>query len=367
MTAGLARGGRHCAQRPGLRGERAAAGIEQLSARWREQRGQREWRIRPAHAGGRRERVPHSHAECARRIRRHQRRDHVGGHQVGKQRFSRRCLRVPAEQRHGRAQLLRRRRPSRCTGISTAPPWADPSARTRISSSPTTKASAIPQGKTQAAIVPTAAERTGDFSGLTDPATGQPVPLINEFTGQPFPGNQIPSSMQNPIALQAEKLYPLPNIGTNVFESTQIGSNNYDQGGFRLDHYFGDSDQLFARYSTSSLHQFDPLPIAGAGVPGFPVTDDIVTNSATASWVHLISPRDRADRSRVFLPQRVPGRTGDKSHAGQRPRVPIPADARVEPGRSLSDRERLRVAGQPDYRAAEHVSERLSRDLTRWP
>ena len=147
------------------------------------------------------------------------------------------------------------------------------------------------EGKTQAAIVPTAAERKGDFSGLTDPSTGQPVPLINEFTGQPFPGNQIQSFMQNPIAVQAEKLYPLPNIGTNVFESTQLGSTNYDQGGFRLDHYFGAKDQLFARYSTSSVHQFDPLPIAGAGVPGFPVTNDISTNSFTTSWVHLITPQ----------------------------------------------------------------------------
>lgn len=146
-------------------------------------------------------------------------------------------------------------------------------------------------GTTQAAIVPTAAQRNGDFSGLTDPATGQRAPLINEFTGQPFPGNQIPSVLQNPIAVQAVKLYPLPNIGTNVSESTQLGSTDYNQGGFRLDHYFGSKDQLFARYSTSSLHQFDPLPIAGAGVPGFPVADDIATNAATASWVRLISPQ----------------------------------------------------------------------------
>ena len=147
------------------------------------------------------------------------------------------------------------------------------------------------EGRTQAAIVPTAAERKGDFSGLTDPATGQPAPLINEFTGQPFQGNQIPSAMQSPIALLAEKLYPLPNAGGNVFESTQLGSTNYDQGGFRFDHYFGVRDQLFVRYSTSSLHQFDPLPISGAGVPGFPVTNDIATNSVTASWVHLIAPQ----------------------------------------------------------------------------
>ncbi len=146
------------------------------------------------------------------------------------------------------------------------------------------------EGKTQAAIVPTAAERTGDFSGLTNPSNGQPAPLINEFTGQQFPGNVIPQSLLNPIAIKAAQLYPLPNIGTNVFESTQIGINDYDQGGFRLDHYFnGGKDQLFLRYSVSNSHDFDPLPIAGAGVPGFPVTDDIVTNSVTISDVHLTS------------------------------------------------------------------------------
>src|ERR1700733_8671099 len=52
------------------------------------------------------------------------------------------------------------------------------------------------EGKTQGAIVPTAAERTGDFSGLVDPSTGKPALLINEFTGQPFPGNKIPAFLQ---------------------------------------------------------------------------------------------------------------------------------------------------------------------------
>jgi hypothetical protein len=203
-------------------------------------------------------------------------------------------------------------------------------------------------GTTQAAIVPTAAEKTGDFSGLTDPATGQPAPLINYFTGQPFPGNQIPLPAQNSVAIAAAQLYPLPNIGTNVFESTQLGYTNYNQGGFRLDHYFSNNDQLFLRYSASSLAQLDPLPIAGAGVPGFPVIDDIITNSFTTSWVHLISPR-------VFSPQYVPERAGGESYAGQLARLSVPAHARVERRRSLPDRQRLRVAGQPDYRAAEHA------------
>ncbi len=147
------------------------------------------------------------------------------------------------------------------------------------------------QGETRTAIVPTAAERTGDFSGLVDSGTGQPIPLINEFTGQPFPNNQIPSFLISPIAQQAEKLYPLGNLSPSLFSSTQTMTNNYDQGGFRLDHYFSNSDQLFARYATSSLHELDPLPINGSNVPGFPVTDDITTNSATISDVHLFSPR----------------------------------------------------------------------------
>jgi hypothetical protein len=147
------------------------------------------------------------------------------------------------------------------------------------------------QGETQAAIVPTAAQRRGDFSGIIDPSTGQPKPLINEFTGEPFPGNQIPPFLISPVAQNAESLYPLGNLSPSLFSSTQILTNDYDQGGFRLDHYFENGDQIFGRYATSTLHAFDPLPINGAGVPGFPVADGITTNSATISHVHLFSPR----------------------------------------------------------------------------
>ncbi|HTU48370.1 MAG TPA: carboxypeptidase regulatory-like domain-containing protein [Bryobacteraceae bacterium] len=149
------------------------------------------------------------------------------------------------------------------------------------------------QGETRTAIVPTAAERSGNFSGLTD-SNGNPEPLINEFTGQPFSFNgvmgQIPPFLLSPIALKAEALIPLPNIGPSLYSSTQLLTNNYDQGGFRFDHYFANSDQMFVRYAASSLHELDPLPINGSGVPGFPVTNGITTNSATISYVHLFSP-----------------------------------------------------------------------------
>ncbi len=148
------------------------------------------------------------------------------------------------------------------------------------------------QGETRTAIVPTAAERTGDFSALTDGGGNHEV-LVNEITRRPFTYNgvlgQIPPYMLSPIALKAQSLIPLPNIGPSLYSSTQILTNDYEQGGFRLDHYFSNNDQLFARYSTSSQHELDPLPINGSGVPGFPVANSITTNSATISSVHLFS------------------------------------------------------------------------------
>lgn len=146
------------------------------------------------------------------------------------------------------------------------------------------------QGVTKTAIVPTPAQRQGDFSGLTDPQSGQPVPLINYFSGQPVPGGQLPQAMLNPIALNALQYYPLGNISPSLYSATVMGTNDYDQGGFRLDHNFSNGDQLFVRYATSSTGQIDPLPIAGAGVPGFPVGDSIRTHSATVSETHLFSP-----------------------------------------------------------------------------
>ncbi len=145
------------------------------------------------------------------------------------------------------------------------------------------------QGVTRSATVPSGAERTGDFSGLVDPATGQPAPLINFFTRQPFPGNRIPSPLLNPVALNLVPLYPQANAGPNLFVTTQTVRNRADQGGLRIDHVFRDRDQLSVRYARASTSNVDPLSVAGANVPGFPVGEDVSTNSIAISETHLFS------------------------------------------------------------------------------
>lgn len=59
-------------------------------------------------------------------------------------------------------------------------------------------------------LVPTAAERNGDFSRTTD-ALGRPVTIVDPLTGQPFPGNVIPSSRFFPGMPALLGLFPLPN------------------------------------------------------------------------------------------------------------------------------------------------------------
>jgi hypothetical protein len=146
------------------------------------------------------------------------------------------------------------------------------------------------QGITQSATVPSDAERAGDFSGLRDPQTGAPVPLINYFTGQPFPGNRIPGPAINATALSLVSFYPHANAGPNLFVTTQTMRNDSDQGGFRFDHIVSARDQFSAHYAHSVGANVNPLSVKGANVPGFPVAEDLSTHSALLSETHQFGP-----------------------------------------------------------------------------
>ena len=140
------------------------------------------------------------------------------------------------------------------------------------------------QGVTNSATVPTAAERAGDFSGLSSPLTDY------SNGGALFPGGKVPSSLFNPIALNVIKLYPLGNVTPSIYTSTTVTQNDNDQAGIRLDLNQSERDQFFLRYSWSAGNNLNPISLRGAPVPGFPTSDDLNTQSATLSNLHSISP-----------------------------------------------------------------------------
>jgi Carboxypeptidase regulatory-like domain len=145
------------------------------------------------------------------------------------------------------------------------------------------------QGVTQSATVPSDKQRMGDFSGIVDPQTGNPVPLINYFTGEPFPNNQIPQQAMSPTSVNLLQYYPHANAGPNLFITTQNRSNQTDQGGIRYDHLFRETDQMTFRFAGSASSNVDPLSVAGANVPGFPVGEDLSTNGVSIAETHVFS------------------------------------------------------------------------------
>jgi hypothetical protein len=71
--------------------------------------------------------------------------------------------------------------------------------------------------------VPTQLERQGDFSQSVN-SSGQPYTVIDPTTGQPFPGNVIPSQRINPVMQKLMSIFPMPNF-TN--RSVSHGNYNY--------------------------------------------------------------------------------------------------------------------------------------------
>jgi hypothetical protein len=110
----------------------------------------------------------------------------------------------------------------------------------------------------QSSIVPTAAERAGDFSALTDPITGKTEPLYNPYTpGTQYLNNNItsctgPGCGISPIAAALLPYIPLPNQAT---------SSPSDPNYRLLASQQSNSDQLNARY----IHNFGSG--AGGGMP----------------------------------------------------------------------------------------------------
>lgn len=122
----------------------------------------------------------------------------------------------------------------------------------------------VRQSITNTTLLPSAALRRGDFSGL-NPLTGTPFPqIVDPATGQPFPGNQIPESRIDPLSAAVLARVPLPNQakappGEN--NSIDVGRHNLtsDQFTARLDHQLTDQNQLFGRFAFFNSRQLFPF------------------------------------------------------------------------------------------------------------
>ncbi len=109
-------------------------------------------------------------------------------------------------------------------------------------------------------IVPTAAERLGDFSQTRDTA-GVPVTIKDPTTGQAFQGNIIPPNRITTLGAQVLKWLPMPNVAGQVtynYES-QVASElpSFDQL-YRVDYNINSKNRAYVRIINSKQTQNNP-------------------------------------------------------------------------------------------------------------
>lgn len=135
--------------------------------------------------------------------------------------------------------------------------------------------------------VPTEAQRRGDFSEEGNSTIYDPL------TGEPFPGNVIPSSRISPISQAFANLYPNPNrpgLRNNYLTNPELTSH-VNQGDLRIDHIFSGTDRAFLRFSMSRGQTIIPQPLPGLANGGDYGTGNNTSNTYGASlgYTHTFS------------------------------------------------------------------------------
>ena len=156
----------------------------------------------------------------------------------------------------------------------------------------------INRGITYVNTVATAAQKAGDFSGLSpiyDPATTATV-RPGVFSRSLFPGNQIDSRRFSPAAAKLLAALPLPNFPNQTINNYVVSPTSTTRGNrfdFRHDLQISQQDNLFARYSYFQSDQVTPGPFPAPiiGSANFQIAPKAnVGNGAALGETHIFSP-----------------------------------------------------------------------------
>ncbi|HEY7335566.1 MAG TPA: TonB-dependent receptor [Bryobacteraceae bacterium] len=146
---------------------------------------------------------------------------------------------------------------------------------------------------TASTLMPTQAQRDGDFSQTVTPF-GQPVQIFNPMVngcdalapGAPFPGNVIPKSC---ISSQAEallKYFPQPNFtGRYNYQIPLVGDTHQESLQSRVNKQIGRKNQVSGSFAFQSARNDIPSVFA------FLDTTDTLGFNANATWRHTFTPR----------------------------------------------------------------------------
>jgi Carboxypeptidase regulatory-like domain/TonB dependent receptor len=144
--------------------------------------------------------------------------------------------------------------------------------------------------------IPSAQERTGDFSDLGtpiyDPKSG--VVVNGVLTRTQFPGNRIPLSEQSPLALQWMKYLPTPNSGGpyNNYLSTPVSDgilSDVNHFLYKIDHYWGEKDHVYVTVWRQETQPNEQCALPVELCTSSPANPEDAWVSRV-NWEHIFSP-----------------------------------------------------------------------------
>ncbi len=142
----------------------------------------------------------------------------------------------------------------------------------------------VKQAQSATARVPPEAWRNGDFSSLA-------APIVDPLTGQPFPGNRIPSTRFNRVGKAFVDRYPLPNAaGPNNLNTTSNLTSYTDNIAIRFDHQFTDRDTFFGRFAMWEQDRLEPFSRSPTTIPGYGIFLDTNSYSWSFNETHVFTP-----------------------------------------------------------------------------
>jgi hypothetical protein len=153
-------------------------------------------------------------------------------------------------------------------------------------------------------LVPTTAERTGDFTDLLNPSCPTQTMLLNPlamFQGQiqPFTNINQVLPQADPVGQALVNQYPQPNVANATcgsFNYTALVDRqlSFDTPTLRVDHRFNDRDSMFFRYNLSLVREFLPtgtVPESTTTLPGYGTIAHDSYQMAGVDWTHIFAPK----------------------------------------------------------------------------
>jgi hypothetical protein len=143
-------------------------------------------------------------------------------------------------------------------------------------------------------LVPTAAEREGDFSQAVNPTTGAPLTIYDPLSGSPFTNNTIPQGSLSQTALAMQKFYPLPNFSGNSrynYQTSLASISNQSNVNTRVSQTINAKNQVNGSFAFQHNNSSNPSILLDTTGSRFVDTTRMNGFNAGLTWTYHFTTR----------------------------------------------------------------------------